>query len=71
LSESTVPRPSATERSPAGRPLKPAALLDQARDHRLALPGIERLQHERDFGDAPRPLAYISLQNEIFAFAGD
>jgi hypothetical protein len=71
LRESPPARPGPSERPPAGRPLKAPGLLDEPRDRRLALGGIEWLQHERDFGDAPRPLAYTSLQDEIFALASD
>jgi hypothetical protein len=71
LRESPAARPAPSERPPHGRPFKTSGLLDEPRDRGLALGGVEWLQHERDFSDALRPLAYISLQNEMFALAGD
>jgi hypothetical protein len=46
-------------------------LLDEASGRNLALAGAQGLQHEGDFGDPSRPLAYISLQNEILTLTRD
>jgi hypothetical protein len=46
-------------------------LLDQPGNRDLTLTRAQRLQHESDFGYAPRPLTHVSLQYEILALTGN